>query len=80
MGDPVSMFQAGSAALAGIAGKNAYDMLNPDLPDPAKLPAEVEEVDIEAQKKYTKQRLKDRKGRASTILGSSNTGLKTVLG
>jgi hypothetical protein len=55
-------------------------MLNPDLPDPAELPAEVEEVDVAGQKKYTKSKLKSKKGRSSTILGSNNSGLKTVLG
>lgn len=75
MADPVSL----TAAFTGLA-KKGFDALNPDLPDPAALPGEVEEIDVAGQKQYTKKRLKQRKGRASTILGSSNTGLKTVLG
>ena len=55
----------------------------PDEPEIPELPPPVEEVDVAGQKQYTKNRLKNKKGRKSTILskmGSSNTGKKTVLG
>jgi hypothetical protein len=55
----------------------------PKLPDAPELPAEVEEVDVSGQKQYTKQKIKSKKGRKSTILsnlGTSNQGKKTVLG
>ncbi len=54
------------------------------LPEAPEMPAPVEEVDASAQGEYTKQKLKSKKGRQSTILsglGSSNQGQKkTVLG
>ena len=78
MADPVSMFTA--ATLTGVAAKEGLDYLNPPLPDPAALPGEVEEVDVQGQNQYTKSKAKGRKGRSSTILGSNNSGLKTVLG
>ena len=50
-------------------------------PPPPELPPPVEEVDAESKRKYTKQRMKSRKGRASTILATKNSGSKkTVLG
>ena len=62
-------------AIGSLFGKK------PDLPEIEPLPPVVEEVDVEGQKQYTKARLKGKKGRASTVLGSANkTGLKTVLG
>ena len=51
----------------------------PEPPKPPELPAPVEEVDLAAQQEYSRKRLKGRKGRSSTILGSNNRG-KTVLG
>ena len=56
--------QTGIAALASY-GRD----LAPEMDDPPELPAEVEEVDVEGQKEYTKQRMKSRQGRQSTILG-----------
>ena len=64
-------------------GRTFRDMLNPDvdLPDAPKPPPPVDDISVEGQKQYTKARLKGKKGRASTVLGSANkTGLKTVLG
>jgi hypothetical protein len=55
----------------------------PDTPEISELPPLVEEIDLEARKKYTKDIAKRRQGRASTVLsslGSTNTGKKTVLG
>ena len=55
----------------------APKMETPDMPPP------VEEVDVAGQKQYTKQRLKAKKGRQSTILsglGVSNQQKKTTLG
>jgi len=58
---------------------NMFD--SPDLPDAPKPPPPVDDISVEGQKQYTKARLKGKKGRASTVLGSANkTGLKTVLG
>ena len=54
-------------------------MKPPEAPPIPELPPPVEETDLAAQKEYTKKRLKERKGRSSTILGSNNRG-KTVLG
>ena len=78
MGDPISVATGFTGLVAGA--KKGLDYLNPDLPDPVALPGEVEEVDVQGQKQYTKSKAKGRKGRSSTILGSSNSGLKTVLG
>jgi hypothetical protein len=54
------------------------------LPEPPELPAPVEEVDVEGQKQYTKEKMKSKKGRKSTILSglgsTSNSNKKTVLG
>ena len=64
-------------------GRTFRDMINPeeDLPEQPALPAPVEDIDVAGQKQYTKKRLKAKKGRASTVLGSANkNGLKTVLG
>lgn len=58
-------------------------MEQPDAPEVPGLPPPVEEIDLEARKKYTKDIAKRRQGRASTVLsslGSTNTGKKTVLG
>jgi hypothetical protein len=85
MADPVSLF-TGTTALfgAGAAASAAYDALNPDLPAPARLPAEVRDIDAQSQREYMKKRMAGRKGRQSTILGSklggNATGGKTVLG
>ena len=65
MGDPASMMQIG--ALAG-AGKGIKDYLTPDLPEPEPIIPPVEEIDVAGQKQYTKNKLKSRKGRRSTIL------------
>lgn len=55
-----------------------------ELPNAPELPPEVEEIDIAGKKQYTKQKLKSKKGRQSTILsglGTSSGGKKkTVLG
>ena len=58
---------------------------NDDTPPPIPpLPAPVEEVDVAGQRAYTKSRLRNRKGRQSTILASGalnpQTQKKTVLG
>lgn len=79
MADPATLIAAGSAGSL-FAGAKAYDALTPDLPEPIEEPEEVIEEDVSATRDYKKKRLKQRKGRASTVLGSSNTGLKTVLG
>ena len=66
----------------GLAPGHNYltdQMTPPDAPTLPDLPPPVEEIDLQAQKDYTKKRLKGRKGRSSTILGSNNRG-KTVLG
>lgn len=55
----------------------------PDVPTAPGLPAPVEEVDVAGQRQYTQARLKQRKGRASTILtklGDSGNGGKSILG
>ena len=84
MADPVSILSMGAQGFGLKKGADALgDFLNPELPEPEPLPPPVEEVDVSGQKKYTKQRLKSRKGRKSTILstmGSNNQGKKTVLG
>jgi len=56
-----------------------FHEFSPDPPEIPELPAPIEEVDLEGDKEYTKTRMKRRKGRRSTILGSNNKG-KTVLG
>jgi len=66
-GEPMSLFY-------GASKKMSLDA--PKLPE---LPAPVEEVDLAAQQDYSRKRLKGRKGRSSTILGSNKKG-KTVLG
>ena len=55
-------------------------MFDADTPEIQPLPPPVEET--QAQERYTKTRLKQRKGRQSTILstGNSKMGSKTVLG
>lgn len=50
----------------------------PGMPDAPAGPAE--DIDVAGQSEYTKARARQRKGRASTILGSNNKGKKTVLG
>jgi hypothetical protein len=56
-------------------------MMEKAAPDIPELPPPVEELDVEGQKQLTRQRLKQRKGRRSTILASTaNQGKKTVLG
>lgn len=64
--------------LGGMFFKKAT--AEPEIPEIEAPPPETEEIDLEAQKAYTKKRIKGRKGRSSTILGSANTGKKTVLG
>ena len=56
------------------------DKMTPDPPAMPDAVAPVEEIDVSAQKEYTKKKAKERKGRQSTILGSNNKGKKTVLG
>lgn len=57
---------------------------SPDAPTAPGLPAPVEDIDVAGQRQYTKQRLKQRQGRASTILtnklGNANSGGRGVLG
>ena len=78
MGDPITM--ATLATLAGFGAKKAYDTMT-ETPSVPKMPAPVEEVDAESKRKYMKERMKSRKGRASTILATKNSGSKkTVLG
>jgi hypothetical protein len=63
-----------------VAGWFGMDM---DIPKQPEMPAPVEEVDVSGQKQYTKERLKSKKGRQSTILsslGTQNKGGKTLLG
>jgi len=67
-GEPMSLFYG--------ANKKMKEIEAPKIPD---LPAPVEEIDLAAQQDYSRKRLKGRKGRSSTILGSNNKG-KTVLG
>lgn len=66
----------------GSIGDKWFGMDPP--PDPPKLPAPTEEVDVSGQKQYTKNVLKNKKGRQSTILStlgqSNNSNKKTVLG
>ena len=56
----------------------------PTLPEPPGIPPPVEDVDVQGQKQYTKEKLKSRKGRQSTLLASlgsnNNTSKKTILG
>jgi hypothetical protein len=57
--------------------------MTPDIPKPPPTPAMPEQVDVSGQMEYTKQRLKAKKGRQSTILsglGVSNQQKKTTLG
>ena len=70
-------------ATGGLSEVSTDFLKPPDQPDAPELPPPVEEVDVSGQKQYTKNRLKSRKGRKSTILstmGSNNQGKKTVLG
>ena len=64
-----------------ISGLFGGDDKPPPIPA---LPAPVEAIDVSGQAEYTKKRLRDRKGRQSTILasGALNTPSqkKTVLG
>ena len=68
------------------SGKYVRDMFSggPSTPVAPGLPAPVEDVDVAGQRQYTKQRLKQRQGRASTILtnklGNANSGGRGVLG
>jgi hypothetical protein len=49
-------------------------------PKPEPLPEPIKEVDVSAQKQYTKKRAKKREGRESTILASKlNAGTKETL-
>lgn len=76
MSDPVSQFKGAIALTKGVG-----DFLKPDIPDIPSLPPPVEEVDVAGQKQYTKERLRKKKGAASTILASKSAGLKkTQLG
>jgi hypothetical protein len=80
MADPVSLL---TMTGLGVGAKGAYDALNPDLPDPTPLPAPTEDIDVAGQRQYTKARLKQRKGRASTVLtklGNNQQGGKPTLG
>ena len=64
-----------------IGGKVSDYFKGPDAPRMPDAPAgPAEDIDVAGQSEYTKARAKQRKGRASTILGSNNKGKKTVLG
>lgn len=56
----------------------------PDMPEIPEAPPPVEDVDVSGQSQYTKQKLKSRKGRQSTLLASlgsnSPSTKKTILG
>ena len=74
-------------ALGKSGTEFADDVLGLETPAPPGIPdapPPVTEVDIASQVDYTRRKAKERKGRASTILGSQSLGLsggkKTVLG
>ena len=83
MGDPISTTLGATGA--GLFGKKQHEnfMKGMELPEIEPLPAPVKEEATTAVKTYTKDKLKSRKGRKSTILaslGSNQTGKKTILG
>lgn len=71
--------------MGGFGGDLLGEKWAPDKEKVPIAPAPVEDVDVLGQEGYTKKKAKERKGRASTILGSktlgtSSQGGKTVLG
>ena len=74
----------GMSALTGGLGMKAIgwgkDKLEGDdeLPYIAPLPAPVDDSELDGVKEYTKKRIKSKKGRTSTILGSTRAPVKTT--